>query len=119
MSRSKEEIFLRDLKNPKKSFKLNLRVSLEDQRWLYYLIIGSFGILVILNYTLPNVYLTESKPVYDLKDGLMGLILMFFGIFFVFNALIIGDIKFWIIEVVLFLIFVYFGLPFLLGMKLW
>jgi len=96
----------------------------KDQKWLYYSLLGSFGLIVLLNYVFPNVYWIEKNPIYDIKNGFIGLILTFFGCAFLLNALFfrsIGKETFgyyaltWFIGVVLCMVLFYFGLPLFLG----
>lgn len=101
-----------------------LEIQKENQRWLYYLLIGSFGLIVFLNYMFPDVYWVEKKPMYDAKNGLIGLVLTFFGCAFLLNAMFfrsIGKETFgyylltWFIGVILCLVLLYYGLPLFLG----
>ena len=96
----------------------------KDQKWLYYSLLGSFGLIVLLNYVFPDVYWIGKKPMHDVKNGFMGLILTFFGCAFLLNALFFRSIVkgtfgyyllTWFIGVVLCIGFLYFGLPLFLG----
>jgi len=91
----------------------------NDQRWLYYLIVGSFGLIIILNYLFPNVYWLEKRPVYDFKFGLIGLFLTFFGIIILLNVLCIfkGSLLGWFVLIALSIALLYFGLPLLIGLS--
>jgi uncharacterized protein YacL len=89
----------------------------KDQRWLYYLIAGSFGLIIILNYMFPHLYWVENRPLYDLKKGFIGLTLMFFGIIILLNILCIfnGSLQAWIFLIIICIVLIYFGLPLLTG----
>ncbi|MDI6826416.1 MAG: hypothetical protein QMD36_04480 [Candidatus Aenigmarchaeota archaeon] len=88
----------------------------KDQKWIYYLIAGSFGLIVILNYLFPSVYWTEKRPVYNVKGGLIGLILTFFGVIILMSMLCIvkgGSLLIWVVLIALSIALIYFGLPLL------
>jgi len=95
-----------------------LEMQKKDQRWLHILWIGSFVLIIFLNYTFPNISLVEKKPLYDVNTGFMGLILTVFGFIFFFNAFFFKSIK---KESILFtiicIILLYYGLPLFLGFK--
>jgi hypothetical protein len=91
----------------------------KDQKWVYYLIVGSFGLIIILNYLFPNVYWIEKRPVYNFKSGLIGLFLTFFGIIILLNVLCIfkGSLLGWFVLMILSIALLYFGLPLLIGLS--
>jgi uncharacterized protein YacL len=91
----------------------------NDQKWLYYLITGSFVLIIILNYLFPNVYWLEKRPVYDFKFGLTGLFLTFFGVIIFINVLFIfkGSLLGWVVLIALSITLLYFGLPLLIGLS--
>ena len=91
----------------------------NDQKWLYYLLAVSFGSIIILNYAFPNVYWIENRPVYDLKKGFVGLIFIFFGLILSLNILFIfkGSFQDWILIIIISIVLIYFGLPFLTGLS--
>jgi len=95
-----------------------LELQKKDQRWLYLLWVGSFALIIFLNYMFPNIYPVEKRPVYDLKNGFIGLILTLFGFVFFLNAFFfkkagIQTIIFTIICVIL----LYYGLPLFFNFK--
>lgn len=110
---SEEEVFLRDVKKTKRSWKINLKINLEDQRWIYYLILGSFIMIVLLNYTYPG---TIERPTYQIKPGLLGFILTTAGGIFLLSALQFGPRGFinGFVIIAIAIILFYFGLPLLL-----
>jgi uncharacterized protein YacL len=61
----------------------------------------------------------ENRPIYDLKKGLIGLVMMFFGIVFLFNVLCVfkGSFQSWVLGIILCIILIYFGLPLLIGLS--
>ena len=91
----------------------------EDQKWLYYLIIGSFGLITLLNFLMPNFHWVEPKPL-NIKIGFIGAIFTFFGAIFFARAFFIAggesllDVYWWIC-VILCIVLFYFGLPILFG----
>ncbi len=89
----------------------------NNQRWLYYLIVGSFGLILILNYMFPHVYWVDNRPAYSLNKGLIGLIMMFFGIIVILNLIFLfqGSFQGLIFGIIICIILIYFGLPFLIG----
>jgi hypothetical protein len=91
----------------------------KDYKWLYYLIAGSFGLIIILNYMFPHVYWVENRPVYDLNKGLIGLFMMFFGIIVLLNLMLLfkGSFEGFILGIIICVILIYFGLPFLIGLS--
>jgi len=98
----------------------------KDHKWLYLLWIGSFALLVFLNYTLPNIYTIEKKPIYDVEIGFVGLILTVFGFTFFLNAFffrsiggetIIFYIFTWIVGAIICVTLLYFGLPLFFGFE--
>lgn len=116
---SKEEIFLRDIKKTSRTWKIDLKLNIEDQKWIYYLTTGSFILLVIMNYIFPDFYLIKTP--YNFKAGLIGVGLTFFGAIFLLNALFTGggeglnSILIWLFGAILSVILVYFGIPLLFG----
>jgi len=114
MSRKKEEVFLKNNKKIKRSFNLNFRISFEDQRWLGFSVIGSFVLLIILNYIFP--YKPIEKTQFEMKSGFFGVALTFLGALFLLNALVTGgEFLPWLIGAVLCIALLYFGLPLLFG----
>ena len=117
---SKEEVFLRDVKKEKKNFRINFEVIFQDQRWIPYVVIGSFILLIILNYFIPA---TPKVAPYNFESGLLGLGLTFFGVFCLINLMLleIGKESVWsfiftsLISFVLAIVLLYFGLPLFLG----
>jgi hypothetical protein len=90
----------------------------ENQKWLYYLIIGSFGLIILLNFLIPNFHWIKPEPI-GIKFGFMGLILTVFGSIFFFSAFFAEggdwfDLHWWL-RVILCIILLYFGLPMLFG----
>jgi polyferredoxin len=91
----------------------------ENQKWLYYLIIGSFGFITLLNFLMPDFHWVGPKPL-NIKIGFMGLILTFFGSIFFFSAFFAEggsgwfDLSWWL-RVILCIVLLYFGLPMLFG----
>ena len=112
---SKEEF----LQGYKQSKQLSESVK-GNQKWVYYLIVGSLGLIIILNYLFPNVYWLEKKPVYNFKYGLIGLFLTFFGFIILISMLCIikgGSILVWIAAIAFSIALLYFGLPLLIGLS--
>jgi uncharacterized protein YacL len=108
-----------ELLEGEKQVKKLLEMSKYNQKWLYYLIIGSFGSLIILNFIIPNNYLVKIKPSYDMKNGFIGLVLVVFGAFLLTKIIMYEETEFlgWFIIVILCLILLYFGLPLYLGFR--
>jgi hypothetical protein len=93
-----------------------MKVQKEKQDWIYYLIIGSFVSIVILNHLFPDVYWVEPKPSLSIKSGFLGVILMFFGTMFFMRAFVKGgDDWYWVLSIVLCIVLLYFGIPLLFG----
>jgi len=109
----KEEVFLREVKKTKRRWKIDFRLNLEDQRWIYYLLFASFVIIVLLNYSYPN---TMENQTYQIKAGFLGMLLTTVGFIFLLSALIFAPYGFLngIIIVVIAIFLLYFGLPLLL-----
>jgi uncharacterized protein YacL len=110
---SKEEVFLRDVKKTKRSWKIDLKINFEDQKWIYYLIFGSFVMIVLLNYTYPSVI---ERPTYEIKTGFFGMILTVLGGILIYGALQYAPYGFLngLIIIVIVIALLYFGLPLLL-----
>lgn len=108
----KEEEFLHGHRQKNKLIKIDI----ENQRWLYYILIGSFSFLILLNFILPDLYFVK-RPVYNIGDGFFGLILTFFGVLFILTIYHEGSIKYLLLRIVLSLIFFYFGLPLLFSFQ--
>jgi len=91
----------------------------EDQRWVYYLIIGSFGLITLLNFLIPNFHWIKPEPI-EIKFGFIGVILTFLGSVFFFRAFFLKgggnwfDLYWWLC-VILSIVLLYFGLPILFG----
>jgi len=91
----------------------------ENQNWIYYIIIGSFGLITLLNFLMPNFHWIKPEPV-DIKFGFIRVILTFFGSLFFFRAFFLEgggtwfDLRWWLC-VILTIILLYFGLPILFG----
>lgn len=120
--RMSEEELLKGIKQSNQS----VEMCKKDQRWLYLLVIGSFGLLVAMNYNFPNLYPIEKKPIYDANYGFLGLVLTGFGISFFFNAIffrsigeesIIFFIFTWLIGAVLCVFLLYYGFPLFFGFE--
>ncbi len=109
----KEEVFLRDVKKTRRKWKIDLKLNLEDQRWIYYLVFASFVILVLMNYTYPSMI---EKPTYQIKTGFLGFLLATAGAILLFSALQHGPLGFFngLIIIAIAVAFLYFGLPLLL-----
>ena len=91
----------------------------EHQSWIYYLIIGSFSLITLLNFMIPDYHWIKPEPI-DIKVGFMGVLLTFFGsLFFIRAFFFAGGVswfdKNWWICVILSIILLYFGLPILFG----
>lgn len=109
----KEEVFLRDVKKTRNRWKIDLKLNLEDQKWIYYLVFASLVILVLMNYVYPN---TMEKQTYEIKTGFLGFILTTAGVIFLLSGLEFaprGFINGFII-IVIAVALLYFGLPLLL-----
>lgn len=125
---SKEEVFLRNVKKSKKkkNFRINFQAIWQkisqDQKWVYYSIAGSFVLLIILNFFIPAT--TEATP-YNFKEGLLGMILTFFGLFCLINLLLLeigkqSTLSFvltTLVSIILAIVLLYFGLPLFFGFK--
>ena len=120
--RMSEEDIIQSIKQTKQSLELHKK----DQRWLYLVWIGSFVLLIFLNYTFPNIYSIEKRPVYDVNSGFVGLILTIFGFTFFLNAFFFRGIGkesilfyflTWVIGATICVVLLYFGLPLLFGFK--
>jgi len=118
---SKEEL----LKGIKQTYQ-SVEMCKKDHRWLYLLWLGSFALLVFLNYTLPNIYTVAKRPIFDVKIEFVGLILTVFGFTFFLNAFffrgvggesILFYILTWIIGATICVILLYYGLPLFFGFK--
>lgn len=59
----------------------------ENQKWIYYVIIGSLSLITILNFMIPNFHWIKPDPI-NIKLGFVGVILVFFGSVFFFRAFI-------------------------------
>jgi len=116
---SKEEVFLRDIEKTRRTWKIDLKLNLEDQRWIYYLTAGSFVLLLIMNFIFPESY--SIKIPYDYKAGFIGVGLTFFGTIFLLNFLFFGKtgglttILITLFSASLSVILLYFGIPLLFG----
>ena len=122
---SKEEVFLRDVKKNKKNFRINFQLIfqkiLQDQKWVYYPLIGSFVLLIILNNFIP---ITVEVAPYNFESGFLGMTLTFFGVFCLINLMLLeigkgtSTLSFIFtcsISLVLSIVLLYFGLPLFLG----
>jgi len=108
LSHTKEELL-----EGERQVKQSLEMYKSNQKWLYYLLVGSFGLLVILNTIIPSNYLVRSRPSYDIKNGFIGLVLVAFGSFFLLHVIMYEEIEFlrWFIVLVIAAVLLYFGLP--------
>jgi len=91
----------------------------EDQKWLYYLILGSFGFIILLNFLMPDFHWVGPKPL-DIKLGFMSVVLTFFGMIFFVRAFFKEGAEgwldiYWWLSVILSIVLLYFGLPILFG----
>jgi len=90
----------------------------EDQKWVYYIIIGSFGLITLLNFLMPGYHWTKPEPI-DIEWGFVGVILTFFGSIFFLRAFFAGDGSwfdlYWWLSIILCIVLLYFGLPILFG----
>ena len=91
----------------------------EDQKWIYYIIIGSFGLITLLNFMMPNYHWTKSEPI-NIEWGFIGMMLTFFGsVFFLRAFFLSGGVNWydmgWWLCVILSIVLLYFGLPILFG----
>lgn len=91
----------------------------ENQKWIYYVIIGSLSLITILNFMIPNFHWIKPDPI-NIKLGFVGVILVFFGSVFFFRAFIQSVAEnwfdlYWWICVILTIVLFYFGLPILFG----
>ncbi len=106
----KEEVFLRDIKKKKKEWKIDLKINLEDQRWIYYLVLASFVSILIMNYTYPSMI---EKSTYQINSGFLGIILTALGGIFLYSGLQeapLGFINGFVIILIAIVLF-YFGIP--------
>jgi uncharacterized protein YacL len=89
----------------------------KNDRWLYLSILGSFILIILLNYFFPDIIWVEKKPLYDANFGLIGLVLTFFGIIILTNVICIfkGSFLGWILLLAISILLIYFGFPLLLG----
>jgi hypothetical protein len=91
----------------------------ENQKWVYYVIIGSFGLITFLNFMIPDYHWNRPEPI-EIKWGFVGMILTFFGSIFFLRAFFVKggsewfDLYWWL-SVILSIILLYFGLPIILG----
>lgn len=109
----KEEVFLRDVKEKKKKWKIDFKINFEDQKWIYYLVLGSFVSIVLLNYAYPSMI---EEPTYQIKPGPLGVILTAAGGIFLYSGLLeapLGFINGFVIILIAIVLF-YFGIPLLL-----
>ena len=109
----KEEVFLRDVKKTRRRWKIDLKINLEDQRWIYYLVFASFVIILLTNYAYPNPI---EKPTYQIKTGFLGVILTTVGGIFLFSGLQhapLGLIN-GLVIIVIVIVLLYFGIPLLI-----
>ncbi len=91
----------------------------EDQKWVYYVIVGSFGLITLLNFLMPGFHRVKPEPI-DIEWGFMGVILTFFGSVFFLRAFFLTGgggwfDSYWWLCVILSIILLYFGLPILFG----
>jgi len=90
----------------------------ETQKWIYFLVIGSFALITLLNFMMPNFHWIKPEPI-DIKLGFIGVILTFFGSVFFLRAFFKGDGSwfdlYWWLSVILCIVLLYFGLPILFG----
>lgn len=91
----------------------------ENQNWIYYIIIGSFGLITLFNFMMPGFHWIKPEPI-NIKWGFMGVILTFFGLMFFLRAFFVRggsgwlDLYWWL-SVILCVVLLYFGLPILFG----
>lgn len=120
--RMSEEDIIQSIKQTKQF----LEMQKKGQRWLYLLVLGSFALIVFLNYTFPNIYSVEKRLIYDVNSEFIGLILTIFGFTFLINAFffrgIVGEsiilyILTWVIGATICVILLYYGLPLFFGFK--
>lgn len=91
----------------------------ENQKWIYYMLIGSFGLMTLLNFMIPDFYWTKPEPI-EIKVGFTGVILTSFGSVFFFRAFFLAGggnwfDPYWWLCVILSIVLLYFGLPILFG----
>jgi hypothetical protein len=115
---SKEEVFLRNNKKTSKNWKINFNHYLEDQKWIYYSTMGSFALLIILNFLLPDISVT--KVPFDLGEGLVSVFMIFIGTgflitFFSAGAGSLKEIFISLLGLAISLVLLYFGFPILFG----
>lgn len=112
-NRMSEEDIIQSINQTKQSLELQKK----DQRWLYLLVVGSFALMVFLNYTFTNIYSVEKRP-YNIKSGFIGLILTFFGFTLFLNVFFFKSTgKGFILFAIICVILLYYGLPLLLNFK--
>jgi len=90
-----------------------------DQKWVYYIIIGSLGLIALLNFLIPDFHWVKPETI-EIKWGFMGTILTFFGSVFFLRAFFLtgGGDWFdpgWWLCAILSIVLLYFGLPILFG----
>jgi len=91
----------------------------KDQKWIYYMIIGSFTLMTLLNFIMPNFHWIKPEPI-DIKWGFIGVIFAFFGSWFFIRAFFFAgsgsyfDLWWWLCVILIIVLF-YFGLPILFG----
>ena len=91
----------------------------EDQKWIYYMIIGSFGLITLLNFLMPGFHWVKPELI-DIKYGFVGVILTFFGSMFFIRAFFFSGGEgwfnlWWWLCVILSIVLLHFGLPMLFG----
>ena len=91
----------------------------EDQKWIYYVIIGSFCLITLLNFMVPGFHWIKPEPI-EIKWGFIGVILTFFGSILFLRAFFLSGGKgwfdlYWWLCVILSIVLLYFGLPILFG----
>ena len=91
----------------------------EGQKWIYCIIIGSLGLITLLNFMIPDFHWIKPEPI-EIKFGFIGVILTFLGSVFFFRAFFLKgggnwfDLYWWLC-VILSIVLLYFGLPILFG----
>ena len=91
----------------------------EDQKWVYFLVFGSFSLITLLNFIMPGYHWIKPEPI-DIEWGFIGVVLTFFGsLFFLRSFFFEGggnwlDLYWWLC-VILSIVLLYFGLPILFG----
>ena len=116
---SKEEVFLRDVKKPSRNWEIDFNLNPEDGKWVYPSIIGSFVLLIIMNFIIPVTPI--SKLPFDLTEGLVSVFMILIGtgglVTFLCNVRV-GDLTAILISflgLLISLVLLYFGLPILFG----